>query len=267
MSSRPKLPLSKREILFAFLASLAICLAIQVHGTAFSTDLSAHPDEPAHAVTGLMIRDYLAGGFLESNNPMAFAQNYYDRFPKVALGHYPPAFYILESVWLLPARSIPACIALIAALATTLLTLCYICIRKSFPDLPSLAAFLPAAAVPFVPMVGNSLVMVMSDLMLAVCCLGATMAFAKFAEKPSFKLALLFGILASAAGLTKASGLLLAIVPPTTCLLSGRIKLLLDKRLWVAPLPVALTVIPWILATRHITQEGMLETPVSEFII
>lgn len=266
MSSRPKIPLSRREVGVAFALSLAICILLQFYAGAFSTDLSAHPDEPAHAVTGLMIRDYIAGGLIDNANPMSYARDYYERFPKVALGHYPPAFYILEALVLVPFRSIAACVTLIALLAAAWMTLTVVCVRLAYPAMAPRWAWLPAAVIPLIPMVGTSLVMVMSDLLLALLCLGATIAFSKFVEKPSAKFALLFGVLAAAAGLTKASGLLLALVPPITCVLAGRWKLLLTPKLWLAPVPVVFTVIPWLMATRHITQEGMLEIPLGEFV-
>ena len=266
MSPRPTIPPTKREFAISALLLLVVVIAIQFHAEAFSTDLSAHPDEPAHAVTGLMLRDYITGGFIETPHPMQFARNYYDHYPKVALGHYPPGFYLLEGLWLVPVRSITACVTLLTALATTWLLLTHVALRKAFPGINPYLLLVPTAAIPLVSMVGNSLVMVMSDLLLALCCLAATMAMAKFIEKPSAKWSLCFGFLAAAAGLTKASGLLLALVPPLACVLSGQVRLLVSGKLWLAPVPVILTVIPWILGTRHITQEGMQQTPILEFI-
>ena len=72
---------------------------------AWRSDFGGHADEPAHVVTSLMVRDYLAGGFLETWHPMRYAEAYYERFPKVALGHYPPGFYLVASAGLIPFRS------------------------------------------------------------------------------------------------------------------------------------------------------------------
>ena len=32
---------------------------------------------------------------------MAFAENYYLHYPEVAMGHWPPGFYLLQAVWTL----------------------------------------------------------------------------------------------------------------------------------------------------------------------
>lgn len=55
------------------------------------------PDSPAHFVSGVMVHDYLwqAAG----SSPMAFAESYYVRYPKVAIGHWPPVFYAIQAVW------------------------------------------------------------------------------------------------------------------------------------------------------------------------
>src|SRR5664280_2187093 len=61
---------------------------------AYRAELAAHADEAAHYVTGLMLRDYAASFFPTS--PVRFAEQYYLHYPKVAIGHWPPVFYIIE---------------------------------------------------------------------------------------------------------------------------------------------------------------------------
>ena len=79
--------------------SLLMTLLLQWRANAFQAEWSEDPDEPAHYVTGLMVRDYIAGGLRGS--PMAFAQNYYAHYPKVAIGHWPPVFYLMQAGWML----------------------------------------------------------------------------------------------------------------------------------------------------------------------
>jgi len=86
-------------LLFTF-----ILLAMQYASGAFTADLALDPDEPAHAVSSLVVRDYLTQGL--PHNPMAFARSFYAHYPKVAIGHWPPLFYCLEAIWtLLAGRS------------------------------------------------------------------------------------------------------------------------------------------------------------------
>ena len=69
----------------------AVVVALQWTHGAYQAEFGAHPDEAAHYVTGLMIRDYIAAGM--PGHPMAYTQNYYNHYPKVALGNWPPLFY------------------------------------------------------------------------------------------------------------------------------------------------------------------------------
>src|SRR5260370_42392019 len=65
----------------------------------FRSELNGESDEPAHYVTALMIRDYIAQGI--PAKPLAFAKNYYLHYPKVAFGHWPPLFHVVEAAWML----------------------------------------------------------------------------------------------------------------------------------------------------------------------
>src|SRR5882672_8564885 len=75
--------------------------ALQWVAGAFRSGFGANPDEPAHYLTGLMVRDYVAQFF--PGPPIAFAQNYYLHYPAVAFGHWPPMFYVLQAFWTLAA--------------------------------------------------------------------------------------------------------------------------------------------------------------------
>ncbi len=70
---------------------------IQAAGGAYTAEFDGYPDEPAHFMTGLMIRDYLAQ--FPAGSPVAWAENYYLHYPKVAFGHWPPLFHFTEGIW------------------------------------------------------------------------------------------------------------------------------------------------------------------------
>ena len=101
-----------------FVALFLLTLFLQYRNGAFSNDFGAHADEASHVVTGLMVRDYIAGPLWHLEHPMRFAESYYEHFPKVALGHYPPGFYALEGLWLLPSRSKTAILLLMTTLTS-----------------------------------------------------------------------------------------------------------------------------------------------------
>jgi hypothetical protein len=84
---------------------LFVCaLLVQYASGAFgSTTRPDNPDEPARIVTGLMVRDYLVHGL--GQPPMAFAREYYVHYPKVALAHWPPLFYVVQALSVGPGAS------------------------------------------------------------------------------------------------------------------------------------------------------------------
>src|SRR5262245_40979357 len=75
------------------LVSISLATQWQLVGS-MSTDLGVYSDEPAHYVTGLMVLDFVKDGL--GSSPLAFAEAFYNRFPKVALGNWPPGFYLLQ---------------------------------------------------------------------------------------------------------------------------------------------------------------------------
>lgn len=240
-----------------------VSAALQFQNAAFSADIGADPDEPAHAVTSLMLRDYLARGLIKGEHPLHFARDYYDHFPKVALGHYPPGFYLLSGAWLLPCPTKHALMLFIGLLSGVLGAVTAVMACRC--GLARVSASIVGLWVVLLPITQKLSMLVMSDLLLASLCLLAVAAFASFLDKPAAPSALLFGVLAAAAILTKASAVALALVPPLSILALGRWRLCLNWRLWLAPVPVALTALPWTLFTMKITQEGMSGQSTAEY--
>lgn len=247
-----------------WLGYFVFALFWQIQSGAWSSDFGGHADEAAHVVTGLMVRDYIAGGFLEQWHPMRYAEDYYERFPKVAIGHYPPGFYIVEALFLLPYRQPGAVLVMMVCLAATVGWQTWRIARDL--GLESWVGVLLGALVIWLPLVRTYTAIVMSDLLLVILILEATRAFGRFLEKERWRDSWAFGIFAALAILTKGSGLLLALVPPLAIALTGRWRLIKSPRLWVAPVPVVVLALPWMLATRHITEEGMSTIPFQEYV-
>lgn len=247
-----------------WLGLFVVCLVFQLDSGAWSSDFGGHADEAAHVVTGLMVRDYLAGGFVEEWHPLRYAEAYYDRFPKVAIGHYPPGFYVVEGAAFLLWRDGRAALLLLAALAATVGWQTSQLARSL--GWPRWLAILAGLVVCLLPLVRTYTAIVMADLLLVITILAAIRAFARFLETDRKKDALAFGIWAALSILVKGSGLLLALVPPIAIALSGRWRLLKSPRLWLAPVPVMVLALPWMLATRHITAEGMSNLSWSDYV-
>ncbi|WAC19631.1 glycosyltransferase family 39 protein [Luteolibacter sp. SL250] len=193
---------------------------------------------------------------------MRFAEDYYARFPKVAIGHYPPGYYLIEGLWLIPSRTKAAVLLLPAFLTAFAAWIIFMAGRRLMRFAPALSA---AVLFTSLHLVRSYTAIVMSDMLLVVLCLLAVLAFARFLSTGRAIWSLAFGVLAAAAILTKGSGLLLALVPPAAILLTGRWRAVLSPKLWLAPLPVVLLAVPWLVATSHITAEGMSAAPPSEY--
>ncbi len=235
-----------------FFAALVLVLTMNGVSGAFDSDLGGGPDEAAHAVTSLMLRDYLAGHAGE--NPIRFAEAYYERFPKIALGHYPPLFYAVAGVWLIPFVSADSLLVLEAICAALFATMTFVVLRARFGPL---TAAVGGIAIVLFPTVQKLSQHVMSDILLGLLCLVATWIWSHYLEKPTWSRALAFGVVAAAAILTKGSGMLLGLVPATAAILSGRWRLFLTPSFWASAAPVVLAAGPWMIYSTKISKEGM----------
>lgn len=243
-----------------------LCLFVVAAGAALlldrrlEMDLGGDPDEPAHAVTSLLVRDYLAGGFLQ--HPAEYARRYYADFPKVALGHYPPLYYLFGGTGLLAWPQPGMLLVLQGLVATAVAWMTWLFGRRMMNDTAAGAAGLLTILLPLMLKIQE---MAMADLLLTLLVLLAARSWVRFLESPGVRTALAFGFLAAAAILTKGSGLMLGAVPVFSIVLLRRWSLLKDWRWWLAGVPVGLLAFPWMLLTAKITREGMVEQGMVEY--
>lgn len=267
-STRPAaLPREKPNLLQeggVLVALVALAAAFQLAAGAWRSDFGGHADEGAHVVTSLMVRDYLAGGWLETPHPVRYAEAYYERFPKVAIGHYPPLFYAVAALPLLPVREGGTLLATMALLAGGVGWTTWRLARNALGGGAG-GAFCLAAAAVLLPLVRTYTAIVMSDLLLILLCLLAALAFARYLRHGRLRDSLCFGGLAAAAILTKGSGLALALLPPLAIAISGRWGSLRDPRLWASATPPLLFALPWMGFTSGITAEGMAEASPTDY--
>ncbi|WP_395753437.1 ArnT family glycosyltransferase [Prosthecobacter sp.] len=242
--------------------SIVFTLSFAFGAGGFSSDLGGDPDEAAHAVTSLMLHDYLDGGL--GQHPMRFAKDYYADFPRVALGHYPPLYYVIAAPLLLLHNSVGT---LLVFQALTLSLLAFITHLLASRFLKPLLAAIVSLSVVLLPIGLKLTLYVMSDILLAVFCLWASLLWAWYLRAPSVRRALVWGCVATAAILTKGSGMGLCLVPPVATLLSGKWRLIFKWSWWSAALPVALFAGPWMLYSTGISKEGMTQlTPWQYFL-
>jgi hypothetical protein len=89
-----------RNGIFTTFVIVFLVVALQFATGAYEAGFDGHPDEAAHFVSGLMVYDFLT--HWTSRDVMSWAVNYYLHYPKVAIGHWPPGFPLMEALWWIP---------------------------------------------------------------------------------------------------------------------------------------------------------------------
>ena len=264
-TSQPAPKKSRAWVVGCIVFVLAFDLAFfwQRAGGAYRSEFGGHPDEAAHYVTGLFVRDalvmaghYAAGGFRGPPVEVGreFADAYYAHYPKIGLGVWPPFFYLVQSAWTLPfSPSRSSVLLLLCALAAVVAAQLFRVLRAEYGVWP---AALGAALWLSLPLVRGGYGMVMAETLSAGLMFGAVLAFGDFLDREKRGDALRFGLLAALAILTKGTGLALALAAPLALLLTRRFHLLKRPALWSAVVTVAVLAGPWTWATRNLGKGG-----------
>lgn len=71
-------------------------LHYRIAGTIGGGELVA-ADPPAHLTSGIMVYEYLHTAL--GADPVRFAESFYVRYPKVAIGHWSPGYYAVQAAW------------------------------------------------------------------------------------------------------------------------------------------------------------------------
>ncbi len=254
----PAVRTTRREQVRAAIAALALgvlVLFLQWNTGCYRAELAAHPDEPAHYVTGLMLHDYALSGALA--HPVRFAENFYLHYPKMSLGHWPPGFYMIQAAWTLLFSTSETSVLLLMAFLTALLV--WTVFRTTAAEFGVWLGFALAALLALTPMVQEYGAMLMTEIPVALFCLWAALAFGRYIQDGRARYAVWFGILSSMAIMTKGSGLALAFVPVIAIPLTRRWDLLRRPATWASAGLVALLCAPWYILTFRMAENGWFE--------
>jgi hypothetical protein len=234
-----------------FAVAIGVVLQGQYLSGIFSAELAHFPDEPAHTMTAVFFRDYFAAGF---PSPMAFARTYYLHYPKIAIGIWPPVFYVLAGVWLLifgtSHASFLAFMATIGAALSTTLSLFVRRVAGAWLGLCSGILLLCLRPLRF----GTTTMLV--DTTVTLMCLLATLALIRYFRTERLKDALVFGLLTAIAMLTKGNAIALLLLVPLMCVVTRRYRLLLKKDLYLAGAVVVLLGLPWQLLSFRLLKDA-----------
>jgi 4-amino-4-deoxy-L-arabinose transferase-like glycosyltransferase len=233
--------------ILALLVFLGFAITLQYLAGAYHAAFSGYPDEPAHYVTGLMVHDWIASGFPWP--PRAYAENYYLHYPKVALGQWPPGFYVIQAIWTLVFSTSRVSVLVLMAVLMSLLALAVFRMLKA--DVGWLVGLGAGLLLVALPLNQASTQNVMADVPLALLSFCAALAFGRYLDTARLRDAIAFGCLAALAILTKGNAFALALLPPIAVLFARRMHLVLHASFW-APVGVVLLLCgPWYVVTAH----------------
>src|ERR1039458_2050937 len=230
--TQPKVRFQLRALEYVTVCAVLWMLAalLQWKAGAFAVELSGNPDESAHYITGLMIRDYIASG--QFTSPMTYAEHYYAHYPKIAFGMWPPFFHITEALWTLifsPGKiSVLLLMALIAAATGTSI---YYVLRRKYGRT---VAFAGGALFVLAPLVQASTSAVMADGLVALLDLWAMIYLVRYLESERTRAAVVFGVFTALSMATKANGVALVLLPILAVPLTRRWHLLRARGLYYA---------------------------------
>jgi len=237
------------------LALLAGVLSLWVTG-AWSSGFSG-ADEPAHFLNSWFVAAYVKGAL--GQNPLAFATEFYLHYPKISIGHWPPAYYALVApvFWVAPSTPQTAMAVNLFVAALPAVGVAALLLRLH----GSAAAVAGAALWALTPLALEGQAFFMLDQPLAACAVFAALAWAAFAERQTWVRILLFAGLSALAILIKGNGWLLVLLPAFHIALTGRWALLRSLKLWVGAGLGLVPVLPWYLATAGIAADGFNYAP------
>lgn len=247
-----------RSTLFAAIFFIVVAVVLQQFAGSYGKEFGSEPDEAAHYVTGLCVRDYVAAGF--PGNPLGYAKKYYEHYPKVALGHWPPVFYLVQTAWTLgftPSRE--SVVTLMAVLAALIATLTFAGLRAEFGPLVALSGGLVFLLFPLVQEYAGN---IMTEIPVALFALAATCFFGRYLDRERTADAVGFGLMAALTILTKFSGLFLVLVPPLAVLFARKFHLMKRMSFWWPAVVAALVCGPWVAFTAKLSSEGWREESV-----
>lgn len=224
-----------------FLLFLALAVLLQKAGGAFSSEMGHYPDEAAHYITGLMVRDYAASGF--PGNPITFAERFYARFPKVAFGVWPPLFHGILGVWLLPTPDgRTSALLLMAFIMAATGYLLYRCVRKTAGRICGVSIGVLLVLLPISQVVTSS---VMADSLVMLTELATAALLARWLRTGSNRDAHWVGVAAGLACMTKGNGMAVILAVPLAMALTRRFNLLRKSGIYVAGLIAAALACGW----------------------
>jgi hypothetical protein len=238
-------------LLLAYACALALGALSMSLARAYQSGFSG-ADEPSHFLNGYFIADYLRHHL--GTNPMGAATDFYVHYPKISIGHWPPAYYgLLGLLFLVLPPTIPVVFALNVLLAALPALGIAAALGMLYDRRAAIAGVLVYTLTPLV-LEGHAMFMV--DQPLTACLVAATAMWISYACAPSWGKAIGFALLSALAVLMKGNGWLVVFIPLFHIVLTANWQLLRSIKLYCAAALMALLVVPWYVLTAKIAADG-----------
>jgi hypothetical protein len=227
-------------------------LGLQWAGGAWKAEFTGAGDEAGQFVSGRMIWEYTLQ--LPRQNPLAWAEQYYLHYPKVAIGHWPPGYPLAEAIWSLPFGSSRTSAMWLQWFSGLLaITGLYRLARPRFP-LPVTAGIVAIAIL--TPVFQRSLEQTMADLACLLCGVVFMHAFMLLLRRPDWVAWTAVAVTVGAALLVKGTALCLPPAAVLAWLVSGK-RLVFRRRWFLLLIPaVSASYVVWHFAGRAIAHWG-----------
>jgi hypothetical protein len=241
-------------VVFAFYIAASVAMQ-RLSGA--NASFGGYPDEASHYLSGLMIHDYVRAGMPKA--PLAYASEYYAHIPYIAVGYWPPLFYIVLGFWMLCAGIARSAALLLTAAITA--ALASIVQRQASPRFGWWTGVLSGMVFLAAPCVQWSNNLVMTDTSVALFGLLASLACGEYLETGRLRPAIKLAVWSAAAILVKLSGAWVFVLLPAGILLTGKFYLLRRRATWLS-YGLALGLCgPWLWATRHLLAKAQMSNP------
>jgi hypothetical protein len=240
-------PESARSRLVVGLFFLAAVIALQWSVGAYRSE-QGNFDEALHFMNGLLVRDYLVEGL--GQNPIAFAENYYLSYPKIAPGMWPPAFHVALGLFLLPHW--PPHAAALLFLAAITAWAAWRLYRMVVLFASRTTAIMAGLLFLSTPVIVSLTASIMLDGVVAAVAIEATYWLAVYVKSEKLRHAALFGFFTALCCLTKGNGISLVFAPLVMMVLTGRYDLLHRGGFYLAAAIVVVLAVPPLMVTYRL---------------
>ncbi len=206
-----------------------------------------YSDETRHAMNGVFFRDFFLDHPLQ--HPLQYVYEYYAKYPALAFPHWPPLFYLVESVFFSIFGLSPS-VGRLAILCFALLAVYfwYRIAERFGPRHRALLAGVVLACLPFILLHER---VTMLEIPALAACLGAIYFWLKFIEDERLRdLWALTGCVVGAF-LISQTAIFLVFFVGCDLAIERRFRLLKRLHVWLALLASAIVILPWyLLASR-----------------